>query len=327
MTTETELRALLDKIPALKREIEKVVVGQRDALDELLAAFVAGGHALLEGVPGLAKTLMIRSLAKAVSLSFRRIQFTPDLMPSDILGAEILEEDRSTGKKFFKFNPGPIFANIVLADEINRAPPKTQSALLEAMQESSATISGKTYALAPPFFVLATQNPIEQAGTYPLPEAQLDRFLLFIKLEYPSEEDEERVLAQTTGASTQEISPVLGAEDLLALQRLAREVAMSSDLLRLANRLTRETRPQSASDDFIRQYVEWGAGTRGGQALVLAAKAFALTQGRYAVLPRDLKRMALPALRHRVVLNFKAQAERLTTDDVIRRLLARFDFS
>lgn len=327
MTTETELRALLDKIPALKREIEKVVVGQRDALDELLAAFVAGGHALLEGVPGLAKTLMIRSLAKAVSLSFRRIQFTPDLMPSDILGAEILEEDRSTGKKFFKFNPGPIFANIVLADEINRAPPKTQSALLEAMQESSATISGKTYALAPPFFVLATQNPIEQAGTYPLPEAQLDRFLLFIKLDYPSEEDEERILAQTTGVETREVAPVLAAEELLALQRLAREVAMSSDLLRLANRLTRETRPQSASDDFIRQHVEWGAGTRGGQALILAAKAFALTQGRYAVLPSDLNRMALPALRHRVVLNFKAQAERLTTDDVIRRLLARFDFS
>ncbi|MCS6988280.1 MAG: MoxR family ATPase [Chloroherpetonaceae bacterium] len=327
MTTEQEIRSLLDKIPALKKEIQKVIVGQDEALDELLAAFFAGGHALLEGVPGLAKTLMIRSLANAVSLSFRRIQFTPDLMPADILGTEVLEEERATGRRFFKFNQGPIFANIVLADEINRAPPKTQSALLEAMQERSVTLSGKTYSLEQPFFVLATQNPIEQAGTYPLPEAQLDRFLLHLKLDYPSEEDEARILAQTTGAETPELSPVLTAEELRAIQRLAREVVISSDLLNLVNRLVRETRPQTTSFDFIRQNLEWGAGTRAGQALILAAKAFALAQGRFSVLPSDIRRMALPALRHRVILNFKAQAEKLTADDITRALLSRFRLS
>ncbi len=319
--TEKELHALLEKIPALKREIEKVIVGQSDVLDELLAAFIAGGHALLEGVPGLAKTLMIRSLANAVSLSFRRIQFTPDLMPSDILGTEVLEEDRTSGKRFFKFNRGAIFANLVLADEINRTPPKTQSALLEAMQEFSVTQAGNTYPLEKPFFVLATQNPIEQAGTYPLPEAQLDRFMLYIKLDYPSEEDELKVLMQTTGSESAKIMPVLSGEELLVIQRLVREVVVSSELMKFVNLLVRETRPQTTTQAFIKENVEWGAGTRAAQALILSAKAHALMQGRFSVLPCDIKRMALPALRHRVLLNFKAQAEKRTSDEVIENLM------
>ncbi len=315
------MQALLEKIPALKREIEKVIVGQSDVLDELLICLIAGGHALLEGVPGLAKTLMIRSLASAVSLSFRRIQFTPDLMPSDILGTEILEEDRTSGKRFFKFNRGPIFANIVLADEINRTPPKTQSALLEAMQECSVTQAGNTYQLEKPFFVLATQNPIEQAGTYPLPEAQLDRFMLYIKLEYPSEEEELNVLLRTTGTTAAQINPVLSGEELLAIQGLVREVFISTDLVKDVNLLVRETRPQTTTKAFIKENVEWGASTRAAQALILSAKARALTQGRFSVLPDDIKRMARPALRHRILLNFKAQAERRTSDDIIEELI------
>ena len=321
--TEAELHLHLEKIPALKREIEKVIVGQSDALDELLIAFLAGGHALLEGVPGLAKTLMIRSLANAVSLSFRRIQFTPDLMPSDILGTEVLEEDRASGKRFFKFNRGAIFANIVLADEINRTPPKTQSALLEAMQEISVTQAGNTFPLEKPFFVLATQNPIEQAGTYPLPEAQLDRFMLYIKLGYPSEEEELKVLLQTTGAASAKILPVLSGEELLAIQRVVREVVISTELMKSVNVLVRETRPQNTTQAFIKESVEWGAGTRAAQALILSAKARALMQGRFSVLPDDVRRTALPALRHRVLLNFKAQAEKRTTDDVVEELIRR----
>lgn len=321
--TETELYSLLEKISALKREIQKVIIGQNDVLDELLVAFIAGGHALLEGVPGLAKTLMIRSLANAVSLSFRRIQFTPDLMPSDILGTEVLEEDRASGKRFFKFNRGPIFANIVLADEINRTPPKTQSALLEAMQEFSVTQAGNTYPLEKPFFVLATQNPIEQAGTYPLPEAQLDRFMLYIKLAYPSEEEELNVLLQTTGVASAKITPVLSGQDLLAIQQLVREVVISTELVRQVNLLVRETRPQTTTQAFIKENVEWGAGTRAAQALIISAKARALMQGRFSVLPDDIERMAVSALRHRVLLNFKAQAEKRTPDDVIKELIAR----
>ncbi|MFQ3597301.1 MAG: MoxR family ATPase [Chloroherpetonaceae bacterium] len=320
--TEAELHALLEKIPALKREIEKVIIGQSEVLDELLIAFIAGGHALLEGVPGLAKTLMIRSLANAVSLSFRRIQFTPDLMPSDILGTEVLEEDRTSGKRFFKFNRGPIFANIVLADEINRTPPKTQSALLEAMQEFSVTQAGNTYPLEKPFFVLATQNPIEQAGTYPLPEAQLDRFMLYIKLGYPSEEGELNVLLQTTGTALAQITPVLSGEELLTIQRLVREVVISTDLMKRVNLLVRETRPQTTSQAFIKENVEWGAGTRAAQALILSAKARALMQGRFSVLPDDIERVAFAVLRHRILLNFKAQAEKRTPDDVIEELLS-----
>ncbi len=320
--TEKELYRLLEKIPALKREIEKVIIGQGRVLDELLVALIAGGHVLLEGVPGLAKTLMVRSLANAVSLSFRRIQFTPDLMPSDILGTEVLEEDRATGKRFFKFNRGAIFANIVLADEINRTPPKTQSALLEAMQECSVTQAGKTYSLEKPFFVLATQNPIEQAGTYPLPEAQLDRFMLCIKLGYPSEEDELKVLMQTTGSQTVEIAPVLSGEELLAIQRRVREVFISTELLKQINGLVRRTRPQTTNDAFIKENVEWGASPRGAQAWILSAKAHALMHGRFSVLPSDIKRMALPALRHRVLLNFKAQVERRTADELIEHLIA-----
>lgn len=321
--TEAELHVLLEKISALKREIEKVIIGQSEVLDELLIAFIAGGHALLEGVPGLAKTLMIRSMANAVSLSFRRIQFTPDLMPSDILGTEVLEEDRTSGKRFFKFNRGPIFSNIVLADEINRTPPKTQSALLEAMQEFSVTQAGNTYPLKKPFFVLATQNPIEQAGTYPLPEAQLDRFMLYIKLDYPSEEEELNVLFQTTGTASMQITPILSGEELLTIQRLVREVVISNDLMRSVNLLVRETRPQTTTQAFIKENVEWGAGTRASQALILSAKARALMQGRFSVLPDDIKRMMLPVLRHRVLLNFKAQAEKRTPDDVIQELIAR----
>ena len=319
--TEDDVRVLLDKLSSLRTEIGKVIVGQQQAVEELLTTFVAGGHCLLEGVPGLAKTLMIRTLADAVDLSFSRIQFTPDLMPTDIIGTEVLEEDHSTGKRFFKFNKGPVFAHVVLADEINRTPPKTQAALLEAMQEYAVTYGGETYPLARPFFVLATQNPIEQAGTYPLPEAQLDRFLLYITVGYPSEAEELEVLVKTTGRHEPAVRPVITAEEVVHLQSLARDVSISEALLAYVNRLIRATRPAEQALLFVRDWVRWGAGPRAGQALILTAKARALLQGRFAVTLNDLRAMAYPALRHRVLVNFKAEAEGITADDVTRTLL------
>ena len=317
-TDEAQVHALLEKIPRLRREIGKVIIGQQGVVEELLTAFLAGGHCLLEGLPGLGKTLLIRTLAQAVDLVFHRIQFTPDLMPSDIIGTEVLEEDHATGKRFFQFNKGPLFGQIVLADEINRTPPKTQSALLEAMQEGHVTYGGKTYDLERPFFVLATQNPIEQAGTYPLPEAQLDRFLLYLQIGYPTEGDEYTMLAQTTGKGSAQVAPVMTAEDVRQLQGLAREVAVSEDLVRYAARLVRATRDKSLP--YIEKWVRWGAGPRAGQALILAAKARALLAGRFAVTFDDLRALAAPVLRHRILLNFEAESEKIMPDDVAAEL-------
>jgi MoxR-like ATPase len=320
-TTENEIKFLLQKLPLLKDEIQKVIVGQDVILDELLVAFLAGGHCLLEGVPGLAKTLIVKTMSQALHLSFRRIQFTPDLMPTDIIGTEILEEDHATGKRFFKFNKGPLFANIILADEINRTPPKTQSALLEAMQEFEVTYGGQTYPLDKPFFILATQNPIEQAGTYPLPEAQLDRFLLLIKIGYPTEQEEVEVLNRTTGTKKAEVKPVVTAEDILKCQALVRQVTISPELVKYVSSFIRATRPDTSKVNYVKEWVRWGAGPRAGQALILTAKARALLKGRYSVLMEDLHTMALPVLRHRILLNFKAEAENITTDMVTAELI------
>nr|WP_240336971.1 MoxR family ATPase [Rufibacter sp. SYSU D00308] len=312
---------MLSKLPALRQEISKIIVGQQEVLDEVLITLLAGGHGLLEGVPGLAKTLLVRTLASAVDLPFRRIQFTPDLMPTDILGTEVLEEDHTTGKRFFQFNEGPIFASIVLADEINRTPPKTQAALLEAMQEFEVTYAGKTYPLPRPFFLLATQNPIEQSGTYPLPEAQLDRFLLYIKIKYPTELEEISVLKNTTGGKRETVQPILSGPEILALQSLVREVTISDDLVSFVARVVRATRPAESPVPFVQEFVRWGAGPRAGQALILTAKARALLQGRFAVTLPDLQTMAYPVLRHRVLVNFTAEADNITTDKVVEELL------
>lgn len=319
--TEKEIKTLLAKLPQLKTEIQKVIVGQDQILDELLVAFLAGGHCLLEGVPGLAKTLIVKTLSQALHLSFRRIQFTPDLMPTDIIGTEILEEDHVTGKRFFKFNKGPLFANIILADEINRTPPKTQSALLEAMQEFEVTYGGQTYPLDKPFFILATQNPIEQAGTYPLPEAQLDRFLLLIKIGYPTEQEEYEVLNRTTGTVKATINPIVSAEDIIQAQKLVRQVNINEDLVKYVSRIIRATRPDTTTSPFVKEWVRWGAGPRAGQALILTAKARALLKGRYSVLPEDIHTMAIPVLRHRILMNFKAEAEDITADKVTAELI------
>ena len=319
--TEQDVTRLLAKLPPLREEIAKVIVGQHAVLDEVLVALLAGGHALLEGVPGLAKTLLVRTLAQATDLPFRRIQFTPDLMPTDILGTEILEEDHGTGRRSFKFNEGPIFASLVLADEINRTPPKTQAALLEAMQEGHVTYAGQEHALPRPFFLLATQNPIEQSGTYPLPEAQLDRFLLYIRIGYPSEQEELAVLSGTTGTARPEVRPVLGGEDVRQLQQLVRQVSLSPELLSFVNRLVRATRPATSEVPFIRNYGRWGAGPRAGQALILCAKARALLHGRFAATLDDIRALAPAVLRHRVLLNFNAEAENLTADDAVLELL------
>lgn len=322
MEISTEnLNNLIQKITSLKTEIQKVIVGQDEIIDEMLIALMAGGHCLLEGVPGLAKTLMVRTMAKALDLSFRRIQFTPDLMPTDIIGTEILEEDHTTGKRFFKFNKGPLFANIILADEVNRTPPKTQSALLEAMQEFEVTYAGQTYPLDRPFFILATQNPIEQAGTYPLPEAQLDRFLLYIKIGYPTAAEETKILSSTTGAKPAEVNAIIGADEIKQLQQLTREVSISEDLIGFTSELVRATRPETSTVPFIKEWVRWGAGPRAGQALILTAKARALFKGRYAVVMEDLQTMAYPVLRHRVLMNFKADAENITADKATDELL------
>ncbi len=315
---EDDVRRLLAKLPPLRKEIGKVIIGQQTVIEELLTAFLAGGHCLLEGLPGLGKTLLIRTLAQAVQLTFHRIQFTPDLMPSDIIGTEVLEEDHATGKRFFQFNPGPIFGQIILADEINRTPPKTQAALLEAMQEGSVTYGGKTYTLDQPFFVLATQNPIEQSGTYPLPEAQLDRFMLYLGIGYPSEADELSMLASTTGSRAAEVEPVLTKEEILQLQKLTRQVAINEDLLHYINRLVRATRDRTLS--YMAKWVRWGAGPRAGQALILSAKARALLAGRFSVTLEDIRALAAPVLRHRILLNFEAEAEGVRPDDVALEL-------
>lgn len=314
------VQSIIDKLGALKQEIGKVIVGQSETVDQLLITFLAGGHALLEGVPGLAKTLMIRSLSEAIDLPFRRIQFTPDLMPSDIIGTEVLEEDHTTGKRFFKFNKGPIFANIILADEINRTSPKTQSALLEAMQEFSVTYGGVTYPLEKPFFILATQNPIEQAGTFPLPEAQLDRFLLYIKIGYPTAEEETEILAATTGRKTTQINKVLEGREIKEAQGLVREVHISRELIERVASIVRLTRPDS-STPYVKEWVRWGAGPRAGQAMIMTAKARALLHGNFAVTAEDIERVAYPVLRHRILMNFRAEAEGVTSDLVTKHLL------
>jgi MoxR-like ATPase len=316
--------AVVASVARLREEIARRIVGQQPVLEEILMAIMAGGHALLVGVPGLAKTLMIRSIAEAMHLEFRRIQFTPDLVPSDITGTEVMEEDSATGARSFRFVRGPIFANIVLADEINRTPPRTQAALLEAMQEHSVTAAGETMRLPEPFFVLATQNPIEQEGTYPLPEAQLDRFLFDIRIGYPAEDDEVTILRTTTGTAAPPLSPVLDAEGTLAVQRFVREVAASEPALRYAAALARATRPDNATaPELVRRAVRWGAGPRAGQALILGAKAHALLSGRVTVSPDDIRRVARPVLRHRVLPSFAGEAEGVNAERVIDEVLTR----
>lgn len=314
--------SLIAAVQRLRAEIAKRIVGQDAVVDEILMALVAGGHALLVGVPGLAKTLMIKSLSDAMRLAFRRIQFTPDLVPSDITGTEILEESGG-GARAFRFVQGPVFANIVLADEINRAPPRTQAALLEAMQEHHVTAAGTTMPLPEPFFVLATQNPIEQEGTYPLPEAQLDRFLFDIRVGYPTEADEIAILRTTTGTRGAPIEAVFTAEDALALQRLVRALPCSDVVLAYAAKLVRASRPQEpTAPSLVRQYVRWGAGPRAGQALILGAKASALLAGRAAVSPADIRRVVMPVLRHRILPNFAAEADGVSAEPIIEALLA-----
>jgi len=313
---------LLAAASRLRAEISKRIVGQEAVIDEIIMALLAGGHALLVGVPGLAKTLMIRSVSEAMDLSFRRIQFTPDLVPSDITGTEIMEEDTATGGRSFRFLKGPIFANIVLADEINRAPPRTQAALLEAMQEHRVTAAGETMPLPEPFFVLATQNPIEQEGTYPLPEAQLDRFLFDVRVGYPDEEAEVGILRSTTGAEFEPLRPVIDGEETRALQRLVRDIPAADSALRFAARLARATRPaEGEASETVKKYVRWGAGPRAGQALILGAKAHALLAGRFAVSPADIVRVARPVLRHRVLPNFAAEAKGISAEQIIDGLL------
>jgi MoxR-like ATPase len=307
---------------AMKEEIKKVIVGQDHVVDELFMALFCRGHCLLIGVPGLAKTLLISTLSRVLSLTFNRIQFTPDLMPSDITGTEIIQEDRATGRREFKFMPGPVFANVILADEINRTPPKTQAALLEAMQEYQVTVAGHRHELKKPFFVLATQNPIEQEGTYPLPEAQLDRFMFMVKVDYPSAAEEREILRRTTEDRTTEIKPVLGAEDIFALQAIVRRVPIADAVLEYALRLTRQTRLTTGdAPPWIKEWLQWGAGPRASQNLVLGAKAHALLQGRFYVAAEDIRAVAAPVLRHRLITSFAAEAEGVTTDKVVDRLL------
>ncbi|HET7461303.1 MAG TPA: MoxR family ATPase [Longimicrobium sp.] len=321
-TAEKEIETLLGDAAQLRAQVQRRIVGQERVLEEVIICLLAGGHALLVGVPGLAKTLLVRTLASALELDFKRVQFTPDLMPGDITGTEVIEEDRSTGRRAARFIRGPIFTQVLLADEINRTPPKTQAALLEAMQEGRVTAGGDDLLLPRPFFVLATQNPIEQEGTYPLPEAQLDRFMFDIRLEYPSADEEVEILRSTTGVADAEIQPVLDAERVLTLQRWVREVPVADNVFRYAASLVRATRPADASAvDDVKRWIRWGAGPRAGQALILGAKARALLAGRFHVTPDDVRRVALPVLRHRVLVNFHAEAEGVSTDDVVGRLL------
>jgi MoxR-like ATPase len=303
-------------------ELARVIVGQEQVIEQLLIAMFARGHCLLVGVPGLAKTLMIRSVADALTLQFSRIQFTPDLMPSDITGTEVIQEDRTSGSRELRFLPGPIFANIILADEINRTPPKTQAALLEAMQEHQVTAGGQKHKLPEPFFVLATQSPIEQEGTYPLPEAQLDRFMFHVLVDYPSEDEELQIVKRTTADIEATITATLNAEQISELTRIVRKVPIADHIARYALRLARLTRSREEdAPEFVRDYVMWGAGPRASQYLVLGAKARAVLQGRYYVSQDDIRAVALPVLRHRIKTNFNADAEGISTDDIIARLI------
>jgi MoxR-like ATPase len=307
----------------LDDEVGRVIIGQHQVRHDILTCLFAGGHCLLRGVPGLAKTLLIKTLADAVHLTFSRIQFTPDLMPSDILGTEVIEDDAAAGKRHVRFIPGPVFANIILADEINRTPPRTQSALLEAMQEYQVTVGGVRHDLQRPLFVLATENPIEQEGTYPLPEAQLDRFLFNVVIEYPDTDDERRILAETTTGVSHSARPVTTGADLEAARMLVRELPAAANVVDYALRLIRATRPADGTAPApVKDWVRWGVGPRAGQALVLGAKAAALLDGRTVPSPDDVTAVALPVLRHRVLVNFQAEADGITSDDVIRRLLA-----
>ena len=324
--TEAQVATQLERVARLREAIGLAIVGQGEVVEQLLIGLLAGGHCLIEGVPGLGKTLLVRTLGQALALDFRRIQFTPDLMPSDILGTEILEEDHGTGKRYFKFQQGPLFTNLLLADELNRTPPKTQSALLEAMQEHTVSYAGTTHALPEPFFVLATQNPIEQAGTYPLPEAQLDRFLLHVRVDYPSELEERAILAQTTGGVRAEVPAVMDAAQVIALQKLTRDVHLGEDVLAWIARLVRASRPRDSAIAEVREWIKWGAGPRAGQALVLTAKARALLHGRLAATREDVKALAAPVLRHRLLLSFAAEAEARSTDDVVELLLRSVPF-
>jgi MoxR-like ATPase len=318
--SESVVAELTAKVGALRLSMGRVIIGQEQVVAHLIICLLAGGHALVEGVPGLGKTLLVKSLAQATDMQFRRVQFTPDLMPSDIVGTEILEEDAATHKRVFRFQQGPVFTQVLLADEINRAPPKTQSALLEAMQERSVTFAGQTYPLPKPFFVLATQNPIEQSGTYPLPEAQLDRFLLRIDVVYPTEDEEVAMVAATTKAGIQEAAPAMDLATLLRLQALTRDIEIGEHLLRYATRLVRATRPADTTVAAIRKHVGWGAGPRAGQALVLASKARALMHGRLAVTREDIGAMLLPVLAHRVLRNFEAEADGVAIADILASL-------
>jgi MoxR-like ATPase len=317
-----KLKAAYDSI---RTELGRVIIGQDKVVDELLISIFARGHCILEGVPGLAKTLLISTLARTLSLSFSRIQFTPDLMPSDITGTEVIQENKTTGQRELKFINGPIFANVVLADEINRTPPKTQAALLEAMQERQVTAGGKRHKLDEPFFVLATQNPIEQEGTYPLPEAQQDRFMFKILVGYPTREEENRIVTLTTMEQKDEVKTVLGAKEILELQRIVRQVPVAPAVVDHALDLVRKTRVREKNEpvpDFIRKYVSWGAGPRACQQLVLGGKARAVLQGRFHVSAEDIRAVAKPVLRHRVITNFTAEAEGMQVDNVIDKLLA-----
>ncbi len=325
LETAEKLRAGCKRLLA---ECGKVIVGQEQVLEQLLVAVLAKGHCLLVGVPGLAKTLMIRTLADGMNLSFNRVQFTPDLMPTDITGTEILYDDKTTGQRGFRFVHGPIFANIVLADEINRTPPKTQAALLEAMQERQVTVAGNRHKLPDPFFVLATQNPIEQEGTYPLPEAQQDRFMFNIKVDYPREDEEYRIIEATTSGDRPALQRVVSGDEILAMQELVLKVPAAGYVIRYAARLTRATRPVPApgengppAPDFVKKYVGWGAGPRAGQSLILAGKARAILHGRTYVALEDVRAVALPVLRHRILVNYHAEAEGVTPDEIVNRLL------
>jgi MoxR-like ATPase len=324
-TAENDV-AMIEKLRAahqrLKQEIGKVIIGQDQVLDQLLMAIFCRSHALLMGVPGLAKTLMVSTLAQALDLTFKRIQFTPDLMPSDITGSEVIQDDPLTRERMFKFMAGPIFANIVLADEINRTPPKTQAALLEAMQERKASIGGVDHPMKNPFFVLATQNPIEQEGTYPLPEAQLDRFLFLIKVDYPSDAEEEQIMRIGTSDDKIQVNAVLSGEDIIGLQHIVRRVPVSDKVFAFAKRITRLSRPGTPeAADFVNRWLTWGAGPRASMNLILAAKAHALLRGSNHVAGDDVVAVATPILRHRLILNFSAQSEGVTIDQVIRDLV------
>ncbi|MCH7527105.1 MAG: MoxR family ATPase [Planctomycetes bacterium] len=313
---------LRDGYDRIRNELAKVIVGQNDVIDQLLVALLSNGHVILEGVPGLAKTLMISTLAQSLDLSFSRIQFTPDLMPSDITGTDVIQEDKATGQRAFSFLGGPIFANVILADEINRTPPKTQAALLEAMQERQVTVGNERHVLPQPFFVLATQNPIEQEGTYPLPEAQQDRFMFKVYVDYPSYDQEYDIAERTTAGELPTVSPVFGAEELLTFQRLVRRIPAAPDIVRHALDLVRATRPNEENiPPFIKTMLTWGAGPRAVQALLLGGKALAVLRGRHHVAADDIRDLARPVMRHRIVTNYSAQAEGYTPDRIIDDLL------